>query len=107
MDTVVRTGQDGLLDVTVSSLGLRKDITPDVVMGCEVTIDNTDFYVREELELFEYPSKSLTFFCRSIFKLLFLFTGLKSRYTSSSSQILVSLPFYLSLSITFFAGRTN
>ena len=57
MDHVVKTGPDGLLDVTVSSLGLTKDITPDVVMGCEVTIANTEFYVREELELFEYPSK--------------------------------------------------
>ena len=57
MDTVVKTDPSGLLDVTVSSLILRKDITPDVVMGCEVTIANTQFYVREELELFEYPSK--------------------------------------------------
>ena len=61
MDTLVKTGPDGLLDVTVSSLGLRKDITPDVVMGCEVTIADTEFYIREELELFEYPSKSLTY----------------------------------------------
>ena len=57
MDTLVKTGPDGLLDVTVSSLGLRKDITPDVVMGCEVTIADTEFYIREELELFQYPSK--------------------------------------------------
>ena len=57
MDTIVKTDPSGLLDVTVSSLILRKDITPDVVMGCEVTIANTEFYVREELELFEYPSK--------------------------------------------------
>ena len=57
MDTIVKTDPSGLLDVTVSSLILRKDITPDVVMGCEVTIANTQFYVREELELFEYPSK--------------------------------------------------
>ena len=59
MDTLVKTGPDGLLDVTVSSLGLREDITPDVVMGCEVTITDTEFYIREELELFQYPSKFL------------------------------------------------
>ena len=57
MNTLVVAGPDGFLDVTVSSLGLRKDITPDVVMGCEVTIPDTEFYIREELELFQYPSK--------------------------------------------------
>ena len=56
-DTLVKTGPSGLLDVTVSSFGLREDITPDVVMGCEVTIPDTQFYIREELELFQYPSK--------------------------------------------------
>ena len=56
-DTLVKTGPSGLLDVTVSSLGLREDITPDVVMGCEVTIPDTQFYIREELELLQYPSK--------------------------------------------------
>ena len=56
-DTLVKTGSIGLLDVTVSSLGLREDITPDVVMGCEVTIPDTQFYIREELELLQYPSK--------------------------------------------------
>ena len=56
-DTLVKTGPSGLLDVTVSSLGLRADITPDVVMGCEVTIPDTQFYIREELELLQYPSK--------------------------------------------------
>ena len=57
MDTLVKTGQDGLLYVTVSYLCPREDITPDVVMGCEVTIPDTQFYIREELELFQYPSK--------------------------------------------------
>ena len=56
-DTLVITSPEGLLDVTVSCQGLRKDITPDVVMACEVTIKNTEFYVREEIEMFEYPSK--------------------------------------------------
>ena len=57
MDTLVKTGPSGLLDVTVSYLGLREDITPDVVTGCEVTIPDTQFYIREELELYQYPSK--------------------------------------------------
>ena len=57
MDTLVKTDPSGLMYVTVSSLGLREDITPDVVMGCEVTIPDTQFYIREELELFQYPSK--------------------------------------------------
>merc|ERR1712083_495308 len=87
MDTLVVTGPDGLLDVTVSSLGLRKDITPDVVMGCEVTIADTEFYIREELELFQYPR-------------------LKSRYTSSSSPILVSFICLASTFLTFFNMRT-
>lgn len=87
MDTLVKTGPDGLLDVTVSSLGLRKDITPDVVMGCEVTIADTEFYIREELELFEYPR-------------------LKSRYTSSSSPVLVSLICFASIIVPFLIART-
>merc|ERR1719342_1553401 len=70
-DTLVKTGPSGLLDVTVSSFGLREEITPDVVMGCEVTIPDTQFYIREELELLQYPR-------------------LKSRYISSSSLMLVS-----------------
>ena len=41
MDTLVKTGPSGLLDVTVSYLGLREDITPDVVIGCKVTIPDT------------------------------------------------------------------
>ena len=57
MDTLVKTGPSGLLDVTVSYQGLREDITPDVVIGCEVTIPDTQFYIREELELYQYPSK--------------------------------------------------
>ena len=61
-DTLVKTGPSGLLDVTVSSLGLREDITPDVVMGCEVTIPDTQFYIREELELFQYPSKRFFYY---------------------------------------------
>lgn len=87
MDTLVKTGPDGLLDVTVSSLGLRKDITPDVVMGCEVTIADTEFYIREELELFEYPR-------------------LKSRYTSSSSPVLVSLICFASIIVPLLIART-
>jgi len=87
MDTLVKTGPDGLLDVTVSSLGLRKVITPDVVMGCEVTIADTEFYIREELELFEYPR-------------------LKSRYTSSSSPIIVSLISFASICLPFLFSRT-
>ena len=49
--------QNVIITAQVSSLGLRKDITPDVVMGCQVTIADTQFYVREELQLFEYSSK--------------------------------------------------
>ena len=59
IDTLVKTGPDGLLYVTVSSLCLRKDITPDVVFGCEVTFADTQFYIREELELFQFESKFL------------------------------------------------
>lgn len=87
MDTLVKTGPDGLLDVTVSSLGLREDITPDVVMGCEVTITDTEFYIREELELFQYPR-------------------LKSRYTSSSSQSLISIVCSVSSVLTILISRT-
>ena len=56
-DTLVKTGPSGLLDVTVSFLGPRGDITPDVVLGCEVTIPDTPCYIREELELIQFPSK--------------------------------------------------
>merc|ERR1712243_20974 len=70
-DTLVKTDPSGLLDVTVSSLGAREDITQDVVMGCEVTLPDTEYYNREELELFQYPR-------------------LKSRYTTSSSPMLAS-----------------
>ena len=61
-DTLVKTDPSGLMYVTVSSLGLREDITPDVVMGCEVTIPDTQFYIREELELFHYPSKRFFYY---------------------------------------------
>ena len=63
-DTLVKTGPSGLMYVTVSSLVLREEITPDVVMGCEVTIPDTQFYIREELELFQYPSKLLLIIIR-------------------------------------------
>jgi len=86
-DTLVKTGPSGLLDVTVSSLGLREDITPDVVMGCEVTIPDTQFYIREELELLQYPRW-------------------KSRYISSSSPMLVSCGCLLFSIQAFFISRT-
>ena len=54
IDTLVKTGSDDLLYVTVSYLCLRKDITPDVVFGCEVTFEENQFYVREELQLLQY-----------------------------------------------------
>ena len=57
LDTVVRTAQSGLLDVTVSSKVSRLDFTPDVVIACDVTIESADFYVREELQLFKHPSE--------------------------------------------------
>merc|ERR1712013_99711 len=86
-DTLVKTDPSGLMYITVSSLGLREDITPDVVMGCEVTIPDTQFYIREELELFQYPR-------------------LKSRYTSSSSPMIVSSICLLFSILPFFITRT-
>ena len=58
---MVKTGLNGLIDVTVSSLSRRKDIAPYVMMVCEVNISDIEAYIQEELELFEYPSKSLTY----------------------------------------------
>ena len=71
MDTLVKTGPDGLLYVTVSYLCPREDITPDVVFGCEVTFADTQFYVREELQVFQYQSRFLDSY--SIFKFYFRF----------------------------------
>ena len=62
MDTLVKTGQDDLLYVTVSYLCPREDITPDVVFGCEVTFADTQFYVREELQVFQYQSMFLAIY---------------------------------------------
>jgi len=64
---VVKVQANGLLNVIVSSLVERQAVEPEGALGCEITIPKTDFYLREELELFEYP------------KLL-------SRYTSSGVQ---------------------
>merc|ERR1712066_1085809 len=70
-ETVVKVQADGLLNIMVSSLVERQAVEPEGALGCEITIPKTDFYLREELELFEYP------------KLL-------SRYTSSGMQWLGS-----------------
>jgi len=88
MDTVVREQKDSSLDVTVSSLIPRDEITTDVVMACEVTIANTEFYVREEMQLFEYPK-------------------LTSRYTSHSNHLLVSTWLSVSISFSFILTRTS
>jgi len=69
-EVVVRVGQTGLLEVTVSSLAERKRVEPEGTLACEITIPKTEFYLREELELFEYP------------KLL-------GRYTSSTDDVRV------------------
>jgi len=87
MDTLVKTGQDGLLYVTVSYLCPREDITPDVVFGCEVTFADTQFYVREELQVFQYQR-------------------LKSRYTSSSTSIAVSLVTFIPMITIYVISRT-
>ena len=55
---MVRVGATGLLEVSTSALVERGAVEPEGALGCEVTIPKTDFYLREELELFEYPSKS-------------------------------------------------
>jgi len=54
MDTLVRTTSSGLLDVTLSSRVARDVFSPDVVIACDVTLPNTDFYVREELTTFHH-----------------------------------------------------
>ena len=58
LETVVRVGATGLLEVYTSALVERGAVEPEGALSCEVTIPKTDFYLREELELFEYPSKS-------------------------------------------------
>jgi len=84
LDTLVKTSTTGLLDVTVSSRVSRDVFSPDVVIACDVTLPNTDFYVREELTTFHHSE-------------------LRSRYTSSSvrtSQLsLLSLLAWLSFTI--------
>lgn len=67
LDTLVKTSTTGLLDVTVSSRVSRDVFSPDVVIACDVTLPNTDFYVREELTTFHHSE-------------------LRSRYTSSSER---------------------
>ena len=106
MDTIVKTDPSGLLDVTVSSLVLRKDITADVVMGCEVTIANTEFYIREELELFEYPSKYDDEEFQVVNLSLISLLGFKSRYTSSSCPILVPHTTFVAIVVQFLIART-
>merc|ERR1712226_1501838 len=58
LDTLVKTSPTGLLDVTVSSRVSRDVFSPDVVIACDVTLPNTDFYVREELH--PYQTSRLT-----------------------------------------------
>merc|ERR1711936_410529 len=75
MDTLVRTNPSGLLDVTLSSRVYRDVFSPDVIIACDVTIPNTDFYVREELTTFHHSQ-------------------LRSRYTSGTqggSQLSLTL----------------
>jgi len=55
LETVVRVGATGLLEVYTSALVERGAVEPEGALSCEVTIPKTDFYLREELELFEYP----------------------------------------------------
>jgi len=54
-ETVVKVQANGLLNIIVSSLVERQAVEPEGALGCEITIPKTDFYLREELELFEYP----------------------------------------------------
>ena len=68
MDTLVRTTSSGLLDVTLSSRVARDVFSPDVVIACDVTLPNTDFYVREELHPYQTSSKARS---ESIFSLNF------------------------------------
>jgi len=86
LDTLVKTSSSGLLDVTVSSRVSRDVFSPDVVIACDVTLPNTNFYVREELTTFHHSE-------------------LRSRYTSScerTSQLSVlSLLSLLSLTIIY------
>ena len=58
LDTLVKTSPTGLLDVTVSSRVSRDVFSPDVVIACDVTLPNTDFYVREELHPYQTSSKT-------------------------------------------------
>jgi len=67
MDTLVRTSSTGLLDVTLSSRVSRDVFSPDVIIACDVTLPNTDFYVREELTTFHHSQ-------------------LRSRYTSGGQR---------------------
>ena len=57
LDTLVKTSSSGLLDVTVSSRVSRDVFSPDVVIACDVTLPNTNFYVREELTTFHHSGK--------------------------------------------------
>ena len=68
MDTLVRTNPSGLLDVTLSSRVYRDVFSPDVIIACDVTIPNTDFYVREELHPYQTSSKDRS---QSIFQFEF------------------------------------
>jgi len=88
--TVVKVRHNGLLDVSVSSLVEKEHIEQEGVIGCEVTIPKSEFYVREELELLQFP------------KLL-------SRYTSDGVQRETGrggLGLLLSLLLLTLTGRT-
>jgi len=74
MDTVVKTQQSGLLDVTVSSILSREKFTHDMVIACEVSLPGTPHYVREELTTFQHSM-------------------LTSRYTSGCSLVNISILF--------------
>merc|ERR1712038_1527687 len=67
LDTLVKTTTTGLLDVTLSSRVSRDVFSPDVVIACDVTLPDTDFYVREELTTFHHSQ-------------------LRSRYTSGCQR---------------------
>jgi len=79
MDTVVKTENSGLLDVTVSSIVERSIFTPDVVIACDVSLPNTPHYVREEMTTFQhsmlksrYTSGGSSLFLPAIMKIIFL-----------------------------------
>lgn len=87
-ETLVKVRHNGLLDVAVSSLVEREQIEQEGVIGCEVTIPKSEFYVREELELLQFP------------KLL-------SRYTSTGWEVgRLGLPTLLSVLALTLTGRT-